>query len=286
MAVAPGIEAQPPFLHRHGEGRGPQPQGLAQIHPGEALPSQLHCLHAVPLREGGRPNPAFSVRAQGNAQSFFQGFPGEAHAVPVVLRSFLSRACHAAQIGHVCAPYRQSVLRPAPGAGEEGGVDERPLIGQHQAVGLPKGGGGPFPVLLGKGCKYPVLAEGLAAGAVRAELAVVFLPVLHGIGPGGHRLGFQGLRLKGDGHFPQEHPLQVGIQGHVITVRQMNGDAAVLPRKGGGPLGQLPHRPHHNQRGQDPYADGLHHLLRKFLHGAFPLPKMNGFMVAQRGRKA
>ena len=107
----------------------------------------------------------------------------------------------------------------------EGGKDRLPLIAEILPRRGRHGGADGGVVLLIAVAPVPAqgirAVPGLAAGEVGADIgiAVAACPgAVHGVGPGGHGLGLQGLRLKVGGHFRRYHPRQVFLHGHVIDL--------------------------------------------------------------------
>ena len=202
-------------------------------------------------------------------------------------------AVHAGEVGHRVAPHLHRVHRPSGGGGEEHRLDGLALEEGRHAVGIRHGGGDLVGV--GLGVLPPVgggvrrVDVGLAAGDVGAHVGVRVglhgaLHLGEGVGAGGHRLGLEGLRLKGGGHLRRHHPPQVLVQrqgehlpvlqGHphlYPAVRRLaGGDHGAVDGQGaggGGGLGRpgkrlLPQQEQRQQKqGEQQHQGGGHHLL-------------------------
>ena len=137
------------------------------------------------------------------------------------------RALHAGEVGHAAPPHLHRVQGPPRRRREKDGVDGLPLIKDSLSVGVRYRPGDLFPP--GLGLRPPVGGGvlrgdvGLTAGDVGAHVGVGVVGVgadthlIEGVGPGGDRLGPEGLRLKGGWHLRRHHPPQVlrhGEGGH------------------------------------------------------------------------
>ena len=133
---------------------------------------------------------------------------------------FFAGAVRGPEIGYIRPPDRHRILRPSPGAGEIGGFNERPFVGQHLAVGGRDGFFGTVNGFLGTAGGKIVLrrAIALAAGRIGADIRLRVLTVApgtaEGIGPSHHRLGLLGLRLKIRRDLPKQDPGEIFVQVH------------------------------------------------------------------------
>ena len=288
VAIAPGVQPDALLRHTDLEHRGPEPQNAAKLRPGEADAPDFQGGHPASLRlpEGTKPGlrSAAEIRLRGDLQNGGgKRLRGENLQI-LIVGCLLSGTVHRLEIGDIRAPHLHRRLRPSAGAGEEGGVDQLSLVGQHLSIRIADGPvHGLKPRLPLPGGVVRRVPPPLAAARVRADIRLLVLAVLRapeGIGPGYHRLGLDGLGRKAGGNLRQKHPGEIFIQGHIRNAPVLHENlqgTQLVPGRGlcdlhclrlRLPLRRLPLRSqaHRQKRKPKPHRKGSRRQLHCTLH--------------------